>query len=295
MTKLCPGCNLLLALDDFPKIGARYRQGICRSCYRATQRARYAMRKAAKECVECSRPASDNRIHCSLCHDRRRKTGHSRGHENKARAIAYLGGACHDCGFQSPVLSVFDFHHRDGRAESPLIGRLLFSTCSWERIQTELDRCQLVCGRCHRIRTWPRSERSSKRRAIAYLEGSCWDCGFVHESIAAYDFHHTDPSKKEHPVSVLLKRTSRWESIQTELDKCELLCVNCHRVRTWPHAEDDIAPRDRRGPKGPWRHTDPACRMCPKCHQEKAMDEFYRRPNGQPQSWCKKCKNHCAR
>lgn len=45
--------------------------------------------------------------------------------------------------------------------------------------------------------------------------------------LGALDFHHRDPSEKEFDWNKLRKRS--WESIAFELDKCDLLCSNCHR------------------------------------------------------------------
>lgn len=67
---------------------------------------------------------------------------------------------------------------------------------------------------------------ANKIKAIEYLGGQCKQCGGVfHPSV--YDFHHRNPKEKEIGISVIKGR--KWENIQTELDKCDLLCSNCHR------------------------------------------------------------------
>lgn len=35
--------------------------------------------------------------------------------------------------------------------------------------------------------------------------------------------------------------------------------------------------------------TEYVMKRCPHCDTEKSLDEFYKRSNGQPQSWCKRC------
>ena len=42
------------------------------------------------------------------------------------------------------------------------------------------------------------------------------------------DYHHRDPTKKEFELSRKMKRGS-FESIKKEIDKCDLVCSNCHR------------------------------------------------------------------
>lgn len=70
-----------------------------------------------------------------------------------------------------------------------------------------------------------------KRRAIQLLGGACQDCGFKTDFLAVYDFDHREPSEKEFEVSRLC-RTASWERIEKELAKCDLVCANCHRIRT---------------------------------------------------------------
>lgn len=52
-------------------------------------------------------------------------------------------------------------------------------------------------------------------------------CGYS-KCIAALDFHHTDPSKKDFGISSG-GYTRSFEKIKDELDKCILVCANCHR------------------------------------------------------------------
>jgi heterodisulfide reductase subunit B len=56
---------------------------------------------------------------------------------------------------------------------------------------------------------------------------SCTQCGFSHS--AALDFHHTDPDKKENIISKLVSE-GRFSAAMEELQKCIVLCANCHRV-----------------------------------------------------------------
>lgn len=75
-------------------------------------------------------------------------------------------------------------------------------------------------------------ERVKRRRmhlkmlAVAYKGGRCARCGY-HKSIRAMDFHHPDPEQKDFSVSQNANRA--WKNIVDEIDKCVLLCSNCHR------------------------------------------------------------------
>ncbi len=76
--------------------------------------------------------------------------------------------------------------------------------------------------------------RLNKIKAIEYKGGKCEDCGGVFEA-CCYDFHHTDPSIKDSNIARLTGRD--FENMKEELDKCVLLCANCHRIR---HYNDNI-------------------------------------------------------
>jgi len=62
--------------------------------------------------------------------------------------------------------------------------------------------------------------------AIAYGGGQCVICGYKKCS-RALSFHHRDPSKKDFGLSEK-GITRSWEKTKAELDKCVLLCANCH-------------------------------------------------------------------
>jgi hypothetical protein len=62
----------------------------------------------------------------------------------------------------------------------------------------------------------------------------CHECGFdSFKNPWLMDFHHINPEEKEYTISHKI-RTSPFEMIKEELDKCILLCSHCHRTL---HAE----------------------------------------------------------
>lgn len=67
-----------------------------------------------------------------------------------------------------------------------------------------------------------------KEEAVKYMGGKCLDCGGIFPS-CVYDFHHLDTTTKEHNPSAVVKKG--LEHAKKELDKCVLLCANCHRIR----------------------------------------------------------------
>ncbi|MFA5558900.1 MAG: hypothetical protein WDA59_05520 [Methanofastidiosum sp.] len=80
--------------------------------------------------------------------------------------------------------------------------------------------------RCSGCNTKIRRYRA-KLAAIAYLGGKCERCGWE-GPVAGYTFHHKDPTQKEFNISMVANKS--WLVIKEELDKCELLCQNCHHI-----------------------------------------------------------------
>lgn len=83
------------------------------------------------------------------------------------------------------------------------------------------------CKKCHTMEVH-QNKRELKVRAVQYLGGKCSDCG-AEFNPWVFDFHHRDPTEKEWSWGDV--RTSNWEKIKEEIDKCDLLCSNCHRTR----------------------------------------------------------------
>lgn len=63
-----------------------------------------------------------------------------------------------------------------------------------------------------------------KKKAVEYKGGKCEKCGY-NKSYRSMVFHHPS-SDKDFQISGSHCRS--WESIKEELDKCNLLCANCH-------------------------------------------------------------------
>lgn len=83
-----------------------------------------------------------------------------------------------------------------------------------------------VCWKCN-AEGVSNHRKNLKIKAVEYLGGMCELCGY-NKSMAALDFHHKDPAEKDFEISNK-GITVSWEKIQLELDKCMLVCSNCHR------------------------------------------------------------------
>ena len=84
-----------------------------------------------------------------------------------------------------------------------------------------------------------------KEMGVEYLGGKCMKCGY-NKCIWALDFHHRDPKEKEFGIGAY--NNLAWFKIMTELDKCDLLCANCHRELH--HQNWDVSPLPDKQSKG---------------------------------------------
>ena len=67
-----------------------------------------------------------------------------------------------------------------------------------------------------------------KVMAIAYKGNKCQCCGY-NKCPQALEFHHIDPSQKDFGLGAK-GYTRSWDKNKEELDKCVMVCANCHRM-----------------------------------------------------------------
>jgi hypothetical protein len=80
---------------------------------------------------------------------------------------------------------------------------------------------------------YKRQARDRNREYVRKIkeDNPCTDCGeYYHYS--QMDFDHID-GKKKHNISRVANSAVSIKTIKDELRKCELVCANCHRLRTW--------------------------------------------------------------
>lgn len=82
-----------------------------------------------------------------------------------------------------------------------------------------------------------KSPRARKRAAkwrlaqIIKTERGCADCGYNHNGVAL-QFDHMGEHDKKNTVSNLIRSDYSWKTIVIEINKCEVVCANCHAIRT---------------------------------------------------------------
>ncbi len=130
--------------------------------------------------------------------------------------------------------------------------------CNEEKPITKFDKTPnrqdgraITCRRCKQGRRpdetkrhWAKSARRNhaglklsqtkrKLQLLQYRGGQCVDCGLKPSDdwpVNCFDFHHRDPNQKVSNVGNLIQKPLKAETFH-EVDKCDILCANCHRRR----------------------------------------------------------------
>lgn len=85
-----------------------------------------------------------------------------------------------------------------------------------------------ICKEC-RLRSHREKRVNLKKQALNYLGWECKHCHLVDKDyIQIYDFHHVDPTQKDFTIASVPHKS--FDEIKKELDKCIVLCANCHRI-----------------------------------------------------------------
>ena len=76
-----------------------------------------------------------------------------------------------------------------------------------------------------------------KLQAIEYLGGKCMDCNNIDTRVLEFD-HAQEPRMNRKTISSYF--SGSWERLQARIDqeKVELVCANCHAIRTWQRLGD---------------------------------------------------------
>jgi hypothetical protein len=179
--------------------------------------------------------------------------------KRQAATLAWLRDVrrrpCDDCGNSFPPY-VMDFDHRDPCKKLFAITTGSAHLKSRDKLIAEIEKCDIVCANCHALRTYAnlmerkrqstpeewapgRSPRIAMQRArwranAAMLneirDVPCADCGRRFPP-CVMQFDHRDPTTKVHEVTRILMRAR--SVILAEVAKCDIVCTNCHRERTY--------------------------------------------------------------
>lgn len=231
MKKNCNRCGDLKNLTDFEKnkINKDGYNTICKACVNETNRKRRALHP-------------EELIH-------RNELKQQSIYRNREYVYNYLQNKkCFDCGESRWQLLEFD-HVRGEKIQS--ISWMIVRGYSIVHIQDEINKCEIRCGNCHRIKSTRElgnlkngeevilddkrgnlSRYRKRNRLFIYeilKQSVCADCST--DTFAVLEFDHIRGTKT-YSISYLVHHGMSLDTIKNELEKCEIRCVNCHRLKT---------------------------------------------------------------
>jgi len=80
-----------------------------------------------------------------------------------------------------------------------------------------------------------KTKRKYKRRAFFAkdkISKGCQECGYNDRAVSL-DYHHTNSENKEMSVAERITRGHSKKNIREEVEKCRVLCANCHRANSF--------------------------------------------------------------
>lgn len=245
----CPACQDFQAAAEFPR-NASKRSGLQGECRRAVREraaspgAREAANRARRE--KWKQPEV-RAVALERQRDRRKRLGS--GHDlSRSRArlqsvvTEWKAGGCVDCGYAD--VRALDPDHLVPAQKAGTVSRLVQLCVAKDRLLAELAKCEVRCARCHRARTMRQSPRAAGRlppswaRVVEFqsrndrlkLARGCADCGW-NEWARGLDWDHVRGTKSAN-VAQLIAERKPWAEVAAEIAKCEVVCANCHRIRT---------------------------------------------------------------
>lgn len=103
--------------------------------------------------------------------------------------------------------------------------------CTWHtcnnEIPTDRKNRKFCCLKCKNKFYVNKRRRDLKILAVEYKKYKCEKCQYD-KCIEALEFHHKDPNEKDFGIACH-GYTRSWKKVKTDLDKCIMLCSNCHR------------------------------------------------------------------
>lgn len=247
----CPWCVTEHPARDFNKEARRFSglSGICRRAQ--AEKRKLPSERAKNRVLNQRRWANPDYRDKSLEASRKRRQ--TKGQDDLRRARRRLQNVvdewkrlgCVDCGYRD--IRAIDPDHLAGTEKVGHVSRLVQLCVSIARLREELAKCVPRCSRCHRLVT--QSQRFSKNRSAQRLPPSwrlriemqdqndaiklsrgCADCGWA-EWARGLDWDHVRGPKIA-TIAIMIGRRDPWHTVVKEMGKCEVVCANCHRIRT---------------------------------------------------------------
>lgn len=134
---------------------------------------------------------------------------------------------CSKCGDPKAAIDFFVRDRRTGRRHTQCKGCYKVQRGTTQQQHYQQNR-EAYITRAKKRNTAARQELY--KQVLDYLRAHPCPCG-EHDP-AVLEFHHRDPEDKEATVSSMLRNMRSWSRILVEVEKCDVLCANCHKRKT---------------------------------------------------------------
>jgi hypothetical protein len=137
---------------------------------------------------------------------------------------------CEICG-ESNNPDILIYHHTIPGEKISNVSQMIADGVKKEIVLKEIEKCQILCSNCHKkLHSDGNGSKNATIDRQNYVEMKkslkCEMCGETHP--ACLEFHHKDPKTKKFNISDAIRTTHSLEEILEEINKCTLLCSNCH-------------------------------------------------------------------
>lgn len=269
-TQVCTKCGETKIVGQFSLHDGKFRSN-CKTCKNEEAKARRQKRskefdkskvdlEGTKRCCHCKqeKPKTDFSYTksvfdglyamCKSCNLERLGKTLEKARDFRRKRKREMG-PCVDCGENNQILLEFDHVRGVKKAHvSQLLGQ--------KSLEDEIEKTEIRCIICHRYKTAKEKKERRKSsedikaqkqcrirlRNLNYVNskktdlGGCQKCGLKLKNddefhFACFDFDHIDSKTKKAGIGVLVGRSS-IKVIEEEMQKCQLLCAACHRIKT---------------------------------------------------------------
>lgn len=210
MTRHCPQCDIIL-----------------------TYKSQNSLRDATKRHTKCHACAFSTRTSMSFINRKAHKKAAVLKYKFKLQNHVwnYLSThPCIDCGESNILFLKFD--HIGPKTE--WVSFLIRKHAAIATIDKEISKCVVRCISCHRKSTLKNYLSAPLNKQQLYvreylMQNKCVDCGDYNPQNLEFD--HVRGIKSSNVSSLVGGRYSTYR-IQEEINKCDVVCCNCHRIRT---------------------------------------------------------------
>lgn len=269
-TRLCNGCNEHRRIECFLKNVYGYGEEFqhCKKCRKKHSKISSVTSAEFRICTLCKKTKHIDKFHqtrnktgtkifnsaCKNCNNQKVALNAKRIHSYISSKRADCG--CFNCGLKDPYCLAND--HIDQKQKT--IG---IAACkSIGKIEKEWPKTRVVCHNCHRFITQSQIELIKKpldqlsnpswgkttRDNLDFVNqqklkiGNCKYCQLkvTEKNCFVFDFDHIDPKEKWIEISRIIKKKLSEDEILNEINKCQLLCANCHQKKTLSEVSERV-------------------------------------------------------